>query len=299
MPMKPGHPCAHRGCPAVIPAGQRYCDEHKADARAHDQRRASASRRGYGARWRKLRNLVLAEEPLCRDPFGVHKAAGRVEPATDVDHIVPRAQGGTDARENLQGLCHVCHSRKTALEDGGFGNSLYYPVLYEGINATIVMVCGAPGSGKTTFVELNKAKDDIVFDLDQIIMELTNTPIYQSREPSVLETAFQERNKRLEALQGKEITETIWFVVSAAKTKDRNKWKRLLNPVRTYIIKPDMNTCVDRVLADWRRSEIMGQHTKAISRWFAHFDLQPGETVIADSHTVVDIHRGPGVRRGM
>ena len=49
---------------------------------------------------------------------------GRAVPATDVDHIRPH-KGNEDLmwdEENLQALCHACHSRKTAAEDGGFGN---------------------------------------------------------------------------------------------------------------------------------------------------------------------------------
>ena len=82
-----------------------------------DTRRGSAHARGYGRAWERLRAAVLAEEPLCREC----QAAGRVEAATDVDHVKPRARGGTDARSNLQPLCHECHSAKTAREDGGFG----------------------------------------------------------------------------------------------------------------------------------------------------------------------------------
>lgn len=68
--------------------------------------------RGYDARWRKLRRIVLAESPICN-----HCGA----PAVDVDHIIPLSRGGTHDRENLQPLCHACHSRKTVLEDGGLG----------------------------------------------------------------------------------------------------------------------------------------------------------------------------------
>lgn len=40
-----------------------------------------------------------------------------------VDHIVPKAAGGSDFMENLRTLCRNCHSRKTVMEDqgGGFG----------------------------------------------------------------------------------------------------------------------------------------------------------------------------------
>jgi 5-methylcytosine-specific restriction protein A len=56
---------------------------------------------------------------LARDPFCVVcQAAGLLEVATDVDHIEPHH--GDPARfwclENLQSLCHRCHSRKTAAE---------------------------------------------------------------------------------------------------------------------------------------------------------------------------------------
>lgn len=75
--------------------------------------RPSAASRGYDARWRRLRLLVLRARPIC--------AHCQRESAVHVDHITPLAQGGTDDLANLQGLCPSCHSRKTAVEDGGFG----------------------------------------------------------------------------------------------------------------------------------------------------------------------------------
>ena len=92
-------------------------------ARAHSVR-GSASQRGYDARWRRLRLLVLNRQPFCADPFGHHAANGpRLIPARHVDHVVPRADGGTDDEENLQALCATCHARKTVLHDGGFGRA--------------------------------------------------------------------------------------------------------------------------------------------------------------------------------
>ena len=111
MPSRPKRPCPHPGCAALVSKG--YCEEHTQDAtqydRQYDRQRGTARARGYGKQWEKLRVIVLAEEPLCREC----DAVGRTEPATDVDHILPKRQGGTDKRENLQGLCHSCHSKKT------------------------------------------------------------------------------------------------------------------------------------------------------------------------------------------
>jgi 5-methylcytosine-specific restriction protein A len=65
----------------------------------------------HTARWRRLRQLVLSEEPLCVDCI----KEDRIEASTDVDHEIPH-RGDEElfwSRENLHGRCHSCHSRKT------------------------------------------------------------------------------------------------------------------------------------------------------------------------------------------
>lgn len=98
---------------------RRYCDEHRRKKQAeYDTQRGTAAQRGYDARWRRLRKMYLAAHPLCADPYGAHAERGELVAATEVDHIIPKKRGGSDTEENLQALCQVCHSRKTALEDG-------------------------------------------------------------------------------------------------------------------------------------------------------------------------------------
>lgn len=74
--------------------------------------RKSRQARGYGRDHEIMRDIILREEPLCRP---CHKR-GRITPAIIAEHIVPLAEGGTNARENYQGICKPCHDEKTAAE---------------------------------------------------------------------------------------------------------------------------------------------------------------------------------------
>lgn len=105
--------CAVPGCPNTS-IGSPRCSVHttpKVDPRPNSRAR------GYDHSWEKTAAAVRREEPWCR----LHLARNQKVSTAHVDHIVPRARGGTDDRSNLQGLCSSCHSSKTVREDGGFG----------------------------------------------------------------------------------------------------------------------------------------------------------------------------------
>jgi 5-methylcytosine-specific restriction protein A len=119
VPSKPLRVCGEAGCPELVHSSERYCSKHKRQRqREYDRQRGSAASRGYGARWRRLRRLVLNRHPLCADPYSMHAERGEVVAAIDVHHVTSKRDGGTDAFDNLQALCHACHSRKTAEETG-------------------------------------------------------------------------------------------------------------------------------------------------------------------------------------
>jgi 5-methylcytosine-specific restriction protein A len=98
--------------------GGGYCARHAAQyqktqeerSTRYDSSRPSSAKRGYGRRWKKLRDYKLACDPMC-------EVDGCPNPATEVDHITPKADGGTDDWDNLQSLCKSCHSKKTWKEN--------------------------------------------------------------------------------------------------------------------------------------------------------------------------------------
>lgn len=67
--------------------------------------------------WRDIRARQLSQQPLCEQCT----RDGKVKPGSHVDHIDGNAWNNTS--DNLQTLCHSCHSSKTNRMDGGFGNA--------------------------------------------------------------------------------------------------------------------------------------------------------------------------------
>jgi hypothetical protein len=128
----------------------------------------------YGAPWRKLRDQVLANEPLCRRCADM----GRTVPAVQVDHIMPKESGGTDAFDNLQPLCLECHRLKTGREDSSPAQLI--PSWLEPSAIPVTIVCGPPGAGKTSFIARHKRATDLVIDLDEIIANLAQMRLYRA-----------------------------------------------------------------------------------------------------------------------
>ena len=80
----------------------------------------TSAQRGYGYAWQKARAGHLANSPLCV----MCERDGRVTLATVVDHSTPH-RGDMKLfwdSSNWQALSKECHDKKTAREDGGFGN---------------------------------------------------------------------------------------------------------------------------------------------------------------------------------
>src|SRR5918996_225875 len=97
--------------PVHLPRGARIAAAVKTEL---DRQRPSASARGYGPRWRRARAAYLARHPLC----GPCREAGRLEPATVVDHRVPHRGDPVLFWDeaNWAALCKRCHDAKRARE---------------------------------------------------------------------------------------------------------------------------------------------------------------------------------------
>lgn len=112
MPRQAPTACRRPGCSGLVLGGicSRCGPLRRVRDAEIDERRGSAASRGYDRRWRRLRSMVLASDPLCAECA----RRGLVSMATDVHHVIAKRDGGQDTLDNLEPLCHSCHSRITA-----------------------------------------------------------------------------------------------------------------------------------------------------------------------------------------
>ena len=103
MPKKPTRQCptcktkiTGKTCPK--------CDKRKKrEAKEYDDKRGTATERGYNHAWSKIRDMKLNEDPLCERCMKV----GIDEPATRVHH--KDRDSSNNREENLESLCKPCH----------------------------------------------------------------------------------------------------------------------------------------------------------------------------------------------
>ncbi|MCC8381544.1 HNH endonuclease [Xenorhabdus sp. PB30.3] len=113
MPPRIPRACRKSGCPKTTTDRRGYCTDHIHTGWQYHQQGRSRHERGYGSQWDKLKTRVKQRDNfLCQHCL----RQGRVVTGTTVDHIQPKAHGGTDALSNLQLLCEACHRQKTATE---------------------------------------------------------------------------------------------------------------------------------------------------------------------------------------
>lgn len=115
MPPRIKQICRAKGCHALTDAPGGYCSEHTGQAVGWRRvaAKSSSSERGYGASWRKRRERIMQRDRgLCQPCI----RKGIITSAYAVDHIVPKAAGGTDDDTNLEAICRCCHKQKTQQE---------------------------------------------------------------------------------------------------------------------------------------------------------------------------------------
>ena len=130
----------------------------------------------------------------------------------------------------------------------------------------VTVVCGPPGSGKTTYVAQHADEFDLVIDVDVIAADLFGLPLYRANKEQRLE-AVRHRNKLLARLADDPCPHArAWLIVTAGTAFSRDFWRSRYGNM--IVLDTPKHECIRRVLADKRRLEVMKFSViKSIRAW--------------------------------
>jgi 5-methylcytosine-specific restriction endonuclease McrA len=230
------------GCGYTIAYGERCPCQRKRQAEsraAFDRKRPSASERGYDSRWAKARATYLAKHPIC-------SREGCNEAATHLDHVI--AHRGDQKlfwdKNNWAGLCAFHHNSIKQTEEKAISKTYEartHPFLPKP-RIPVTVVCGPPGSGKSTYVMEHAGQNDLIIDLDVIKAQLSGAPIYTAGQ-GWTSLALEQRNNMLKALATDTAHERCWFIVSAPTQDERETWCSKLNAALVLLDVP-LDECI-------------------------------------------------------
>ena len=223
--------------------------------------------RGYGAAWVRVRRIAMdRDKHLCQPCL----ANGRYTPATEVDHITPKTDGGNDDLSNLQSICRACHADKSAAEGAAGrqarrdGDGFRIPDMKPSA-VPVIVIAGAPGSGKTTYARSISRDGDMILDLDDLIEAISGRR--WSTDPAIVGRALDARNRELNALHAKRSGRCI-LVMTAPSPAERMAWmKRLGMRARLKVMHASADECARRIAADPARAHVAAQQISAARAW--------------------------------
>lgn len=147
----------------------------------------------------------------------------------------------------------------------------------------MTVVCGAPGSGKTTWVRSQMRRGELVVDVDHLFAGLTMRPLYDKPE-SLIGAVLSVRDHVIENLR------PAW-VTSSDPSAEYRAGMRERYGARVVVVETPAETCVERIRADARRDE--GTDWEGlVMGWWGSYERDERDERITDSEVAGETPAG-------
>ncbi len=131
----------------------------------------------------------------------------------------------------------------------------------------VILVCGPPASGKSTYVRVHAKTGDTVIDLDVIAQSFGLKRGWPSTHFALVMREWASRMKALSQLSPSEVA---WVVMGGALREHREHWIRALGVKQSDVVMltATKEELFERIKADPERSRIRSEQVLAVRNWF-------------------------------
>ena len=142
------------------------------------------------------------------------------------------------------------------------------------------IVCGPPGSGKTTYVKTHRSSGDLVVDIDAIAHAITGLPFHEKPE-NLYSVVMGVRDYLISRISrnGNDWYNS-WVIMGGARASDRIELARTLN-AEVIVLEIDTETCVKRIQQDKDRADYVRRlYPALIEKWWRNYQPDERDTKI-------------------
>lgn len=140
------------------------------------------------------------------------------------------------------------------------------------IEPPITVVCGPPGSGKTTYVMQKMRYGDLIVDLDRIWEAISLQPIHEKPD-GLIHYVLAIREALYESIKTSRDEGHVWIITCAALRKDRERLLQRFRNAELVILDTEPLQCELNVAEDPLRSDKIDECRDLIARWWRDFRM--------------------------